>query len=507
MASPWARVVRLPASLRPAVLALLAFVALVGARSAAAVEERVWFSAGPSIVFYDPKVALKDDLGISVSGTGYLNRWLGIEGTYSTASPSREQPYAGDGSYSHFGGGLIATPDRFAWTLPYLYAGIGSVSGKDLAGESKSHSSFHIGAGVLLRAGERLGFRLDARDVTFKDDTFGDGERVNIVQLTGSVTGLFMGRPRDTDEDGVPDKKDKSPETPKGAVVDATGAPLDTDKDGVYDGLDKSPATPLGAKVDAAGVAIDSDGDGVADGIDTCDSTAVGVVVNATGCPVDTDGDHVFDGPDKCPDTPAGALVDAAGCPLDADGDGVADGVDICPYTPAGMAVNAGGCPLQPSETARALSEDYLISLPDFEFAAGSDSLEPAAMARLDEVGAALQQWPQAKVEIGVHVDDGPEPGFRIPLTQMRVRAVFSYLTRKYPSLNPKSFWLTGYGDTDPIYPNTTSGNRARNRRVEFRVMNLNAVYQERVKREAFGSSPAPPTPGLTPKPPSAPQG
>ena len=485
MASPWARAVRLPASLRIVPFVLLS---LIAARGAHAVEERMWFSAGPSVVFYDPKVALKDDLGLSVSATGYLNKWLGLEGTFTTASPNREVPYTGSGSFTHFGGGLIATPNRFAWTLPYVYLGLGSVSADDLAGASQSHSSYHIGAGVLLRAGERLGFRLDARDVTFKDDTSGEDVRVNTVQLTGSVTALFMGRPRDTDEDGVPDNKDKSPETPKGAVVDATG-------------------TPLGAKVTAEGVAIDSDGDGVADGIDQCDSTAVGVVVDAKGCPVDSDGDHVFDGPDKCPGTPPGAMVDATGCPLDADGDGVADGIDICPHTPAGSPVNAGGCPIEPSTMARALSEDYLITLPDLEFQADSDSLLPAAMARLDDVGAALVQWPTAKVEIGVHVDNGPEPGYRIPLSQMRVRAVFNYLTHKYPDLNPKSFWLTGYGDTDPIYPNTTPANRAQNRRVEFRVMNLNTVYQERQKREAFGSTPAAPTPGLTPKPPSTPQG
>ena len=87
MASPWARVVRLPASLRTAALAPLAILAILGARTAGAVEERLWFSAGPSIVFYDPKVALKDDLGLSVSATGYLNKWLGLEGTYSTGSP------------------------------------------------------------------------------------------------------------------------------------------------------------------------------------------------------------------------------------------------------------------------------------------------------------------------------------------------------------------------------------------------------------------------------------
>ena len=48
MASPWARAVRLPVSLRIAPFALLL---LLSARTASAIEERMWFSAGPSIVF------------------------------------------------------------------------------------------------------------------------------------------------------------------------------------------------------------------------------------------------------------------------------------------------------------------------------------------------------------------------------------------------------------------------------------------------------------------------
>jgi outer membrane protein OmpA-like peptidoglycan-associated protein len=39
----------------------------------------------------------------------------------------------------------------------------------------------------------------------------------------------------DTDGDGVADKDDKCPDTPKGWKVDATGCPLDQDKDGVPD--------------------------------------------------------------------------------------------------------------------------------------------------------------------------------------------------------------------------------------------------------------------------------
>jgi hypothetical protein len=73
----------------------------------------------------------------------------------------------------------------------------------------------------------------------------------------------------------------------------------------------------------------DSDGDGVPDARDRCPNTHKGEDVNDVGCPYlkeqkrapaptcsDTDLDGVCDGADECPDTPAGTKVDAHGCPV-----------------------------------------------------------------------------------------------------------------------------------------------------------------------------------------------
>jgi len=478
------------------------------APGAYAVEERAWVSLGASGAMYDPEQGLKDNLGYDARASYFLNRWVGLEGIGFYSHPTRETPAIGKSTLTHYGGGLILTPNRYRWTLPYIYGGFGTAKLDLGLPTTKSNSAIHIGAGMVARFGERLGFRLDGRNVSYQQKGgAGRDTRVNDVIVSGSVTAFFAGRARDTDEDGVPDKRDKSPGTPKGAVVDATGTPIDTDKDGVFDGLDKSPATPLGAKVDANGVAIDSDGDGVADGIDQCDSTLAGVVVDATGCGVDSDGDKVFDGLDKCPNTPAGAVVDAAGCPLDADGDGIADGIDTCPNTPAGVSVNSCGCSLEHSPYERAMLQDWMIRMTGLETAPDSAGLRPEALAQLDSVGTVLAQWPMVKIEIGAHVDDQPEPGYRIPLSQMRARAVLQYLFRKFPMLNSKNFWITGYGDTDPLVPNTSSANRRVNSRVDFRVMNMNVLYQEKVRRESCGSTPVPPAPGLELKTPPVPEG
>ncbi len=491
---------------RPALppLVLLTLLAL-GAQPANAVEERAWVSLEGGAVAFDPEQALKDDLGFGLRGGYFFNRWIGVEALYQTSSPTQEQPATGSGSFSHFGGGLIATPDRHHWILPYLYAGAGSVSAEN-AGGSSSYSALHGGAGMLVRAGERLGFRLDGRDITYKQEG-GPGRetRVNTFFLSLGVTALWGGRPRDTDEDGVPDKRDQSPDTPRGAVVAATGVPLDGDGDGVFDGLDQQIATPQGAKVDAQGASIDGDKDGVPDGIDQCADTAAGVVVDSNGCGVDSDGDKIFDGLDKCADTPANAVVDANGCPLDDDGDGIPDGVDICPFTPVGTSVNAGGCPITRTPMEETFLQDWMLRFSNFPFAPDSSTFSAEGAAKLDSVGVMLTQWPSLKVEIGVHCDDTPEPGFRVPLTGLRARAVLRYLLAKNPKLNQKSLWITGYGDTDPIAPNTTTAGRMQNNRVDVKLLNMHVLREELARRASFGWTPAPPAPGLEPRMPEVP--
>jgi len=63
----------------------------------------------------------------------------------------------------------------------------------------------------------------------------------------------------DADGDGVPDSKDRCPNTPKGAPVNADGCPKDSDGDGVPDYKDNCPGTPAGTKVDPKGCEISGD--------------------------------------------------------------------------------------------------------------------------------------------------------------------------------------------------------------------------------------------------------
>lgn len=61
---------------------------------------------------------------------------------------------------------------------------------------------------------------------------------------------------KDDDEDGVPNRMDQEPETPKGCPVDVKGVALDSDGDGCIDCLDQEPFSPPGYPIDENCVAI-----------------------------------------------------------------------------------------------------------------------------------------------------------------------------------------------------------------------------------------------------------
>ncbi|MEM1000476.1 MAG: OmpA family protein [Bacteroidota bacterium] len=95
---------------------------------------------------------------------------------------------------------------------------------------------------------------------------------------------------KDTDNDGIPDNRDKEANTPEGVMVDAQGRALDSDGDGIQDFRDKEPFSPKGAEVDKSGVALDSDDDGVIDLFDAEPNSADGAQADAKGKTIEAGG-------------------------------------------------------------------------------------------------------------------------------------------------------------------------------------------------------------------------
>jgi outer membrane protein OmpA-like peptidoglycan-associated protein len=325
-----------------------------------------------------------------------------------------------------------------------------------------------------------MGLRAEVRNLLWVPQKKWESAKLNYLLLGGALQFSFGGAPpADTDGDGVIDKKDKCPDTPRGATVDATGCPSDADGDKVLDGLDQCQGTPNGVIVDAKGCPMDSDGDGVADGPDQCADTPKGATVDAKGCPMDSDGDGVSDGLDQCPATPKGVTVDAKGCPTDSDGDGVFDGLDKCPGTAANLRVDADGCPIEVTERETELLDTGMIRLHNVNFETAKSDILPESYATLDIVGILLTRWPQLQIEIGGHTDSRGSVKYNQTLSESRAQSVFNYLVGKFPALNTSQFTAKGYGELKPMAPNNNDLNMAKNRRVEFVVMNKDVLKKE----------------------------
>jgi outer membrane protein OmpA-like peptidoglycan-associated protein len=442
-------------------------------------------------MLFDNDLRLKDKLGFGGKAGLYFGA-IGIEGNFTYVKTEIDTTAAGGGfgglnpdvKVTNIGGDLVFRIAHDKSVVPYLLAGAGVTKFKAedaSVAVDTSRFSWDVGAGLLFRLSDMLGVRFEAKDIMFKLENNGNDKLRNNFLLAGGIN-LAFGGVKDTDKDGVNDKKDRCPDTPLGCRVDADGCPIDSDKDGVCDGIDQCPDTPSGATVDARGCPSDSDKDGVLDGIDQCPDTPSGVAVDERGCPKDSDGDGVTDDKDKCPDTPSGVAVDENGCPKDSDGDGVTDDKDLCPNTPAGARVDKDGCPIEITEKETQMLDRGVITVRNINFDTGKSEILPTSEGVLNEIGQILIQWPQLRIEIGGHTDARGTEASNQTLSEARANAVRDWLLSHYPQLTADNLTAVGYGEGKPIARNKTKAGMAQNRRVEFKVLNTEELtkYKER---------------------------
>jgi len=462
---------------------------------------------------YAKNVNLEDESMFGANVGLSLHRYVAIEGHYGKSSAETIHGFTHysvtpppvaiprDVDVSHYGAQLVLSLRPSAWFTPYLAVGWQEAkleyADTDSVPDAQFENGWEFGGGVKLRFASRFAVRADFRDAlwTFpagtpppagEDATDNQFYTAGIEFALGGQTGA-PGK-ADADNDGVPDRKDKCPNTPAGARVDVNGCPIDADNDGVADGIDQCPNTPAGATVDERGCPKDSDNDGVPDGIDQCADTPSGAVVDARGCPKDSDNDGVPDGIDQCADTPAGTKVDAKGCPaiVDSDNDGVPDDKDLCPFTPANAKVDKDGCPITLTERETELLDKGRITERNIHFETAKWNILPESYPVLDEIGNILIQWPRLRIEIGGHADARGSDAYNLDLSDKRANAVLEYLLAKFPQINREQYTAKGYGERVPVAPNTSVEGMAKNRRVEFKVMNAEELKKERERRRTL---------------------
>ena len=142
---------------------------------------------------------------------------------------------------------------------------------------------------------------------------------------------------------------------------------------------------------------------------------------------------------------------------IDSDKDGVIDRLDKCADSPADMEVDAQGCSILELEI-----DGVTFESKSFELTAESKII-------LDEAIITISASPELQIEVQAHTDYKGSGELNLKLSEQRALSVKAYLVSK--GVNANQLIAKGYGESRPIADNKTEEGRAKNRRVELKII------------------------------------
>lgn len=236
----------------------------------------------------------------------------------------------------------------------------------------------------------------------------------------------------------------------------------------------KSPDKKVRVRPDVDDYASDRDKDGYPDDIDKCpDVPEDGKPPEPSdGCPAgsDRDNDGIPDTADACPDNPEDkdGIADSDGCPEDdADNDKIPDTEDRCPLEPGlkNKIAEKNGCP----GLTKVTEDGEVALLEPIQFETGKAVIKAVSFPILDEVVALMKARPALKIGVYGHTDDVGADAMNMKLSKDRAASCMRYLTGK--GIAQSRLESEGFGETKPLVPNDSKEARAKNRRVEFKIL------------------------------------
>lgn len=110
-----------------------------------------------------------------------------------------------------------------------------------------------------------------------------------------------------------------------------------------------------------------------------------------------------------------------------------------------------------------------LFEIDDLYFELGKSTIQTKSYPKLDEVVGFMKKFPSVKFEVRGHTDSQGNDDLNKKLSKDRAESVDQYLIGK--GIDASRLTSIGFGETMPITTNETKEGRARNRRVEFKLL------------------------------------
>ena len=131
------------------------------------------------------------------------------------------------------------------------------------------------------------------------------------------------------------------------------------------------------------------------------------------------------------------------------------------------------GTPVQVPEVAeislKKMEKNKAIVIENIFFDLNRATLKEASFASLNTLVISLQKNKNLKIEIRGHTDDRGSATHNLKLSTARAQAVFSFLIQK--GIEREQIKFMGLGSNQPLTSNETEEGRAKNRRVEFLIL------------------------------------
>lgn len=119
--------------------------------------------------------------------------------------------------------------------------------------------------------------------------------------------------------------------------------------------------------------------------------------------------------------------------------------------------------------------DEIILNMPSaITFAFDRYDIQPQFRTTLDQVAQTLSAYPSTYIDVYGHTDSVGTDAYNMTLSQNRAQSVASYLTTR--GVASARMATQGFGESQPVASNDTEQGRAANRRVEIRIVPIEAT-------------------------------